>query len=267
MRNIHIERLKIIEKNKDNPITSFKKQIKMDEFIIIIHNNNVVFFDKNIDLLMFQEDISLKRYIIFQDVIQSNTKPHGYKKSNSIILINDKNILGPELCDEIVNIIDKRIGENKCRKEKWGTSQNVNCLFFKSDVEISKDNEILDNKVFKLIGTLIKKLFIEHDSRSRSDCGYCFRKIYGPTRIHFDGITTEAKNGILPVDKIRNMSIIIALNDDYEGGEMYFPKQDYKVKLKKGDIICFPPYETHPHMVDAPLNRTYRYTINTWLYE
>ena len=42
------------------------------------------------------------------------------------------------------------------------------------------------------------------------------------------------------------MSVIIALNDDYEGGEFYFPKQDYKVKLKKGDIICFPPYHTHP---------------------
>ena len=63
------------------------------------------------------------------------------------------------------------------------------------------------------------------------------------------------------------MSIIIALNDDYEGGEFYFPKQDFRVKLKKGDILCFPPYYTHPHMVEAPLNRTYRYTINTWLYE
>tara|TARA_Y100000996_G_scaffold62569_1_gene42443 strand:- start:9 stop:200 length:192 start_codon:yes stop_codon:yes gene_type:complete len=63
------------------------------------------------------------------------------------------------------------------------------------------------------------------------------------------------------------MSIIIALNSDYEGGEFYFPKQDYRIKLKQGDIICFPPYYTHPHMVDPVLNRTYRYTINTWLYE
>ena len=63
------------------------------------------------------------------------------------------------------------------------------------------------------------------------------------------------------------MSIIIALNDDYEGGEFYFPTQDFKIKLKKGQIIAFPPYWTHPHMVDSPTDGTYRYTINTWLYE
>ena len=62
------------------------------------------------------------------------------------------------------------------------------------------------------------------------------------------------------------MSNIISLNDDYEGGEFYFSKQDYKIKLKKGDILCFPPYHTHPHMY-TPINNTYRYTINTWLYQ
>jgi len=63
------------------------------------------------------------------------------------------------------------------------------------------------------------------------------------------------------------MSIIIALNDDYEGGEFYFPIQDFRIKLKKGQIIVFPPYWTHYHMVDSPINETYRYTLNTWLYE
>ena len=63
------------------------------------------------------------------------------------------------------------------------------------------------------------------------------------------------------------MSIIICLNDDYEDGEFYFPIQDFRIKLKKGQIIAFPPYWTHQHMVSTPTNNTYRYTINTWLYE
>ena len=37
--------------------------------------------------------------------------------------------------------------------------------------------------------------------------------------------------------------------------------------LKKGEAIAFPPYWTHPHEVSAPENGTFRYTINTWLYE
>ena len=98
---------------------------------------------------------------------------------------------------------------------------------------------------------------------------YCLRKIYGATREHKDGILSQndKTNKSVFKNQIRNMSVIIALNDDYDGGEFYFPIQDYKIKLKKGDIILFPPYWTHPHKVNPPLNRTYRYTINTWLFQ
>lgn len=57
------------------------------------------------------------------------------------------------------------------------------------------------------------------------------------------------------------MSVIMCLNHDYDGGEFVFPTQNYSVNLKKGDIIAFPPDWTHP------LNGTYRYTVNTWLYQ
>ena len=40
--------------------------------------------------------------------------------------------------------------------------------------------------------------------------------------------------------------------------------QDIKVKLKKGSVIIFPPFWTHPHETEDLLNNTYRYTINTW---
>ena len=36
---------------------------------------------------------------------------------------------------------------------------------------------------------------------------------------------------------------------------------------KKGQIILFPPYWTHPHFTAELKNRTYRYTINSWLHE
>ena len=67
-------------------------------------------------------------------------------------------------------------------------------------------------------------------------------------------------------DKSRTVSIIIALNSDYEGGKFYFPFQNYKVKLKQGDAIVFPAAHTHPHKVSSPKNGTLRYTINTWIF-
>ena len=65
----------------------------------------------------------------------------------------------------------------------------------------------------------------------------------------------------------RKLSIIVGLNSNFEGGEFYFPLQDFKTHVKKGQAICFPPYFTHPHRVQEPTEGTYRYTINTWLVE
>ena len=269
IRNIHIERIKITEKNKDNKIEIIKKALTPMEFIIIIHNDNIVFFDNNKDLLNFQDEVSLKFYIIFEDSIKCDIKPNIYKKTNSIIILNDENIMSSDFCDEIRSIIDDKISKKQHSVEKWDKSQNVNCLYFSSSTvkDIDDSYKNLDKRVYETINRLVKKFALDYGRNSSGDSGYCYRKIFGPTRIHSDGLTANAIGDVIPINNVRNMSIIIALNDDYEGGEIFFPKQDYKVKLKKGDIICFPPYDTHPHMVAAPLNRTYRYTINTWLYQ
>ena len=93
------------------------------------------------------------------------------------------------------------------------------------------------------------------------DSGYQLRKIHGTTRLHADGsLDNDGGN-------IRNLSCIIALNDDFGGGEVSFPKQDFLYQMNKGDILIFPPYHTHPHQVYPPHAGTYRYTINTWLYD
>ena len=62
------------------------------------------------------------------------------------------------------------------------------------------------------------------------------------------------------------MALIIALNSDYDGGEFNFPFQNFKTKLKQGEVIIFPAAHTHPHEVSSPENGTLRYTINTWLF-
>jgi len=93
------------------------------------------------------------------------------------------------------------------------------------------------------------------------------RKIDGPTRLHIDGPTYNMSG--LDVsesfDQIRTLSVIIALNGDYDGGEIVFPCQNFKTKLKQGEAIVFPPYWTHPHYTEDLKNNTFRYTINTWL--
>lgn len=54
-----------------------------------------------------------------------------------------------------------------------------------------------------------------------------------------------------------NITVVICLNDDYDGGELVFPRQEVACKLKKGDLILFPGGLTHPHFAE-PVYQGYR---------
>jgi hypothetical protein len=60
-----------------------------------------------------------------------------------------------------------------------------------------------------------------------------------------------------------HMSVLIYLNDSYEGGEIVFPKQDLKIKPKSGMLIAFPGNSMYPHLVE-PCYGDLRYTISLW---
>jgi hypothetical protein len=56
-------------------------------------------------------------------------------------------------------------------------------------------------------------------------------------------------------------SAIFYVNDDYEGGELYFPALDFEYKPKAGDFITFPSYEKFTHGVKPVLSGSDRYVL------
>jgi predicted 2-oxoglutarate/Fe(II)-dependent dioxygenase YbiX len=66
----------------------------------------------------------------------------------------------------------------------------------------------------------------------------------------------------------RHLSIIINLNDDYEGGDLIFTDQKQKeikrLKLGKGSIVFFPSNFMYPHGIQ-PITKGTRYSIVAWL--
>ena len=169
--------------------------------------------------------------------------------TNGITLIKDPKILKPKLCTDVVSYIESYNLDTK-------DDQNVQC----SSINLEHTNK-LHAKVLDLFLNL--RTLIRHylTLEVMGDSGYQLRKIHGTTRLHIDGPLDD------PGGQIRNLSCIIALNDDFGGGEVSFPKQDFKYRMSKGDILMFPPYHTHPHLVFPPHAGTYRYTINTWFYD
>ena len=188
-------------------------------------------------------------------------------KPGSCVYVMD-DIISDELCDTLKIVIDK----TKLNKEEYTKTNNVLCESISLlSIENKKFAKILDDELHQCISDAGKRLlhFNKDIHNIGGDDGYAIRKIKGATRLHTDSVFQNAienipKNSHLVV---RKLSLIIALNSDYEGGEFYFPSQGIdKIKLKKGQAIFFPPYWTHPHGT-RELNGTFRYTINTWLTE
>tara|TARA_R110000796_G_C14495480_1_gene428237 strand:+ start:63 stop:608 length:546 start_codon:yes stop_codon:yes gene_type:complete len=67
---------------------------------------------------------------------------------------------------------------------------------------------------------------------------------------------------------LRHLSIIINLNNEYEGGDLVFTDQSKKeikrFKLGKGSIVFFPSNFMYPHKIE-PITKGKRYSIVSWL--
>jgi Rps23 Pro-64 3,4-dihydroxylase Tpa1-like proline 4-hydroxylase len=60
------------------------------------------------------------------------------------------------------------------------------------------------------------------------------------------------------------VSLVSYINDDYEGGELYFRLQDKMIKPRAGDLYIFPSNYMYPHRA-MPVHSGVKYSIVTML--
>ena len=168
-----------------------------------------------------------------------------------------KNIVDNETCDLLIKYLEDNIDHSF--EMQYSENQNVICrqLILQQDTD-------LDTRVFKIIGKVCQKYAEKYDFFTCfNDTGYQLRKITGETRLHVDGAQLQNDRYNIPDGSLRNISIILGLNSDYEKGEFHFTQQNFSTTLKRGEAIAFPVYFLYPHYVEAPIGS--RYTINTWM--
>ena len=214
-----------------------------------------------------------------------------YSGKNIFII---ENVFDIDFCDELVKTIDKLPLNYDYIKPK----NNVECYYanmskllntsedyyYKFNINKSIENDYLNNK----LNGVSKQLLMNYNNiinnklqciinsftkmnmniNAYAHCGVTFRKIYGKTQLHADGIrgseVVDINNN--QIQTLRSLSVVISLNDNYDGGLFNFPNQNVSIKLKKNSAILFPPFWTHPHEVSDVKNNN-RYTINTWILE
>jgi hypothetical protein len=106
------------------------------------------------------------------------------------------------------------------------------------------------NKVEKEYMGIFGVLFNEHDS-------YNILK-YGVGQKFINHVDDHP-------DYPRRVSIVYYINDNYEGGEIEFPRFNIKYKPKANEALFFPSTYVYNHSV-LPVESGYRYSIVSWIH-
>jgi hypothetical protein len=214
-----------------------------------------------------------KRYypLTLNKPVQLTTKivveERGHEGSGTNIF-TISNIFTTMECEIIVDYITKNSALWDERDVGYDSGNNVECKFLTLKDLIPRGipgAKEIDDLIFERVGAILNAFrAFRPEFKGIHDDGYTLRKIFGGTKRHVDGV--HSKTGGF-TKFVRALSFIAVLNDDYDGGIFNFPTQNLKIKVKKGEVILFPPYWTHPHYVTRVGEGQARYTINTWILE
>jgi len=91
-------------------------------------------------------------------------------------------------------------------------------------------------------------------------------EVGGHYKPHYDGVAKwRNPDGSMQWKKSvdRDLSCVIFLNDDFEGGELVFPELKIRIRPEPGLMICFPSTQHYLHQVE-PVTKGVRYSMVTW---
>ena len=85
----------------------------------------------------------------------------------------------------------------------------------------------------------------------------------GRYNAHSDSGYFGGQDGVWMKTVNRDISLLCYLDEDYQGGELYFVNFDLKIKPRKGSVIAFPSHFIYQHAV-LPVTSGKRHVIASW---
>tara|TARA_R100000664_G_scaffold10674_1_gene17580 strand:- start:2576 stop:3127 length:552 start_codon:yes stop_codon:yes gene_type:complete len=172
-----------------------------------------------------------------------------------------KGIVNNTFIEKIIPLIDKKANQNLAIGGAGDVETNVrNVKGYNLDLK-TPTNIFYWNYIKKEIERLYahyKIKFPKMMSNKINQIDLLKYSVGGKYNIHNDYYTLAQ----------RHLSVIINLNDNYEGGDLvFFDQKNVEVKrlnLIKGSIVFFPSNFMYPHMIE-PIKKGTRYSIVAWL--
>jgi predicted 2-oxoglutarate/Fe(II)-dependent dioxygenase YbiX len=176
-------------------------------------------------------------------------------------IVEIKNVVGSEFTNRIISLIKTRANKNLLVGEKNKLNLNTRNvkgyqLDFRTPTNLFYWNYV-KNEITRLYGFYKAKFPLMFTDKI-NQIDLLKYSVGGKYEVHTDHFSST----------VRNVSIIINLNDDYEGGDLVFTNQQKvevkKIKLEKGSIVFFPSNFMYPHSI-KPITKGVRYSIVSWL--
>lgn len=186
-----------------------------------------------------------------------------------------KHVFTDNDCDTMLRYMESNY---KWERHPWVNVKTQKTFSVEDDPDVmylSKEDQL--DKVIREVQLKAYHLYCEKtgllpSTTKNSNSAFRFNR-YRSTNVanmkpHWDNVYSIFEDGAggLPL-----LSCIIALNADYEGGEINFylnnnrETPDEQIKLDKGDIILWPSSFMFSHSIAAVRSGT-RYSIVNWLY-
>lgn len=179
------------------------------------------------------------------------------------------NVIDSEL--NIINRLEKAI-DNSNRRRRWQGGEvgyrNLSKSYRDcSNIKIQKNNAFYQTQYDQELDSIWQDIYSKQKPIVDEYCGKFGIQMnyweamnfikYEPGQ-HFDEHSDHGYSYVCTV------SLVTYLNDDYEGGELYFPKIGIRVKPKAGDMVVFPSTYLFSHVAEPVLSGT-KYCIATML--
>ena len=177
------------------------------------------------------------------------------------IIINE-NFLSKKECNHLLkfSIDNPKLYETQCREtDLFWDKRTIPC--FGSHLTI--DLQALSWKYLKKVETEIEKVS-EYSSVFCDNLNFVKWWSGYEQPPHADGETTDGSNHPFPW---RKFGCVYYLNDNYDGGEIWFPNFNIEIKPKPNTMIFFPGDTLHLHGVREVTNGTRHTIASFWGYD
>ncbi len=217
-----------------------------------------------------------KKYLKEKDTPELITKPEvkepevkkstGKLSSKSIgdFVWYGREVIDPDFCDKI---LDEYVDSDYWEPTLTGSGHDPEArrceqICYSEQSIIAENSEVrqsLDEQMFKFVQNLIEMYQDsnpEFELEIQEDSGYELLKYeVGDFYVeHTDSFKEQP----------RALTVIISMNDNYEGGEVALFNREMVYKLGVGDVIMFPSNFMYPHEI-MPVTKGTRFSTITWV--